>query len=70
MGTENYRTHQRRFCLFVQALPFLCATLAFNKCTANLTAVDLVISLQLITGTFTVAVGVLLVESSRSTRVS
>ena len=70
MGTENYWPCQRRFCLSVQALPFLYTTLAGNKCTTNLTADDLVITLWLITGTFSVAVGVLLVESSRSTKVS
>ena len=52
MDTENYMPHQRRFCLSVQALLFLCATLAGNKSTANLTAADLVITLQLMTGTF------------------
>ena len=52
MDTENYMHCQRRFCLSVQALLVLCATLAGNKRTANLTAADLVIIVRLITGTF------------------
>ena len=66
MGTEDYMLRQRRFCLSVQTLPFLWATLTGNECITNLTATDLVITFRLITGTF--AVEVLLVESSRSTR--
>ena len=69
MSIEDYMPCQRRFCLPVQTLLFLCATLAGNECTANLTAAGLVITLWLITGTFTVAVEALLVESSRSTKV-
>ena len=52
MGTENYMPRQRWFCLSVQALLFLCATLAGNKRTSNSTAADLVITLRLMTGTF------------------
>ena len=42
----------QRFCLSMQALLFLCATLAGNKFTATLTSADLVITLWLLTGTF------------------
>ena len=52
MGTENYMPRQRRFCLSVHALLFLCATLAGNKRTANSTAADLVITVRLMSGTF------------------
>ena len=52
MDTENYMPRQWRFCLSMQALLFLCATLAGNKRTANPTAVNLVITLRLMTGTF------------------
>ena len=69
MSTEDNMPRQRRFCLPVQTLLFLCATLAGTECTANLTAAGLVITLWLITGTCIVAVEVLLVESSRSTKV-
>ena len=51
MDTENYMPRQRRFCHSVQALLFLCATLAGNKRTANSTAADLVITLRPMTGT-------------------
>ena len=67
MGTEDYMPRQRRFCLSVQTLLFLCATPAGNQCTANLTVAGLGITLRLFTGT--VAVEVLLVGSSRSTKV-
>ena len=50
MGTENYTHRQRRFCLSVQALLFLCATLAGNKRIAKSTAADLVITLRQMTG--------------------
>ena len=69
MSTEDYMPCQRRFCLPVQTLQFLCATLAGKQCAANLTAAGLVITLRLLTGTFTVAVEVLLVGSSQSTKV-
>ena len=52
MGTENYMPSHLRFCLSMQALLFLCATLAGNKRTANPTAADLVITLRQMTGTF------------------
>ena len=52
MDTENYMPRQRRFCLSVQTLLFLYATLAGNKRTANSTAADQVITLRLMTGTF------------------
>ena len=58
MSTEDYMPHQRRSCLPVQILLFLCATLAGKQCSANLTAASLVINLRLITGTFTFAVEV------------
>ena len=58
MSTEDYVSHQLRFCLPVQILLFLCVTLAGQQCSANSTAASLVINLQLIAGTFTVAVEV------------
>ena len=58
MSTEDYMPLQRRFCLPVQILLFLCVTLAGKQCPANSTAASLVINLQLITGTFTAAVEV------------
>ena len=58
MSTEVYMPRQRRFCLSVQILLFLCVTLAGKQCSANSTTSSLVINLQLITGTFTVAVEV------------
>ena len=56
MSTEDYMPCQRRFCLPVQILLFLCPTLAGKQFSANLTAASLVINLRLITGAFTVAV--------------
>ena len=56
MSTEDYMPRQRRFCLPVQILLFLCATLAGKRCSANLTAASLAMNLRLITGTFAVAV--------------
>ena len=58
MSTEDYMPSQRRFCLPMQILLLLFATLAGKWCSANLTAASLVINLRLITGTFTVAVEV------------
>ena len=69
MSTEDYMPCQLRFCLTVQIQLLLCVTLAGKQCSANLTASGLVITLRLITSTFTVAVEVQLVESRRSTKV-
>ena len=58
MSTEDYMPRRRRLCLSVQTLLLLCVTLADKQCSANSTAASLAITLQLITGTFTVAVEV------------
>ena len=63
MSTEDYMI------LPLQILLFLCVTLAGKQCSANLTAAGLLITLRLITSTFTVAIEVQLVESRRSTKV-
>ena len=58
MSTEDYMSHQWRFCLPMQILLIISATLAGKRCSGNLTAASLVMNLRLITGTFTVAVEV------------